>query len=75
MIFTIFPERQDVVCTLAGEENRVIKIGKCVVRDKSNWTCSDVCFDHVMSDGDYRQVPANPTVSYTNGWEWWGINS
>jgi hypothetical protein len=71
MVFTVFPERQEVVCTILGVESHLIRLGKCVVRDKNNWTCSDMFSDRSMTDGNYRQFPVSSSVTYSNGWRWW----
>jgi len=71
MIFTVFPERQEVVCTILSQNPVLQKLHKCTVRDKNNWVCEDFFTTHAMTDGDYSQNPPDPSVTYSNGWKWW----
>lgn len=70
IVFTVFPERQEVVCTVLGEKKRMMRWQKCIVRNKENWTCTDSFSERIMADGDYSESPSY-SISYTNGWKWW----
>ncbi len=71
MIFTVFPERQEVVCTILSQNPILQKLHKCTVRDKENWVCEDSFTTEAMTGGNYGQNPPDPSVTYSNGWKWW----
>jgi hypothetical protein len=72
IVFTVFPERQEVIATIINEDREMNKLQKCTVRDKENWVCSNYYIEHKMTDGNYTETTAYST-KYTNGWHWWFV--
>ncbi|MGA2937621.1 MAG: hypothetical protein ABSF52_11050 [Syntrophobacteraceae bacterium] len=72
VVFTVFPERQEVIATTLNDEKEMFKLQKCTVRDKQNWVCSNYYIEHKMTDGKYTETTAYST-KYTNGWYWWFV--
>jgi hypothetical protein len=73
IVFTVFPERQEVIATTLYEDKEMNKLQKCTVRDKQNWVCSNPYIEHKMVDGTYTETSAYST-KYTSGWYWWYVH-